>query len=143
MESLLQWWWKDTLHVHTAAATADGVPAAMVVERLPARPYCCSHSRWSPCCNGGGKTPCTSTYCCSHSRGRAASAFPVRPYCWWWKYTLDVYTAGCGRAPCTSILLLVKRHTARVHVHTSSCEKTPCTSQLLVVKTHYARQYCC
>jgi hypothetical protein len=143
----------------------------MVVERHPARPYCCSHSRWSPCCNGGGKTPCTSILLqpqqlesllqwwwkdTPHVHTAAATADavpaamveavsvrPVRPYCWWWKYTLDVYTAGCGRTPCTSILLLVKRHTARVHVHTSSCEKTPCTSQLLVVKTHYARQYCC
>jgi hypothetical protein len=42
MESLLKWWWKDTQHVHTAAATADAVPAAMVeaVSVRPARPYC-------------------------------------------------------------------------------------------------------
>jgi hypothetical protein len=77
MESLLQWWWKDTLHVHTAAATAVGVPAAMVVERHPARPY-----------------------------------FQLR------KDTLHIPTAGGENTLCTSILLLVESHTARVNVHT-------------------------
>jgi hypothetical protein len=34
---------------------------------------------------------------------------PERPYCWWWKNTMHIHTAGGVETPCTSILLVVER----------------------------------
>ena len=84
MESLLQWWWKDTLHVHTAAATADGVHAAMVVERHPARPHTAAATAEAEQSQhflyvltvGGGNTPWMSILL-------VVEGHPAREYCYW------------------------------------------------------------
>ncbi len=64
---------------------------------------------------------------------------PARPYCWWWKDTLDTRTADGGKTPCTSILLVVERQPARpycwwwkdtLHVQIAGGGKKPCTSTL-------------
>jgi hypothetical protein len=134
MESLLQWWWKDTLHVHTAAATAVGVPAAMVVERHPARTYCCSHSRCSPCCNGGGSlsTSCTSLLL-------VMEIHPGCLYCWLWKDTLHVNTVIGEKTHCTSARPYFQLRKDTLHIPTAGGENTLCTSILLLVESHTAR----
>jgi len=151
MESLLLWWWKDTLFVHTAAATADtdacnsdGVHAATVMERHPARPYCCSHSRHrclqqrcSPFCYGDGKTPCTSILLQPQQTQMLATAMESL-LLWWWKDTLHVNTVIVEKTLCTSARPYFQLRKDFLHIPTAGGENTLCTSIL-----HYARQYCC
>jgi hypothetical protein len=101
----------NNFHFLFVSAKEDGVPAAMVVERHPARPYCCSHSSWSPCCNGGGKTP--RTYILLQPQ-------QMESLLQWWRqsqYVLHVLTVGDGNTPWMSILLVVEGHPARQYCY--------------------------
>jgi len=95
-------------HVHTAAATADADPCCLLLWWWKDTSILLQPQQTQMQLEQMESPLLAAMVLLVHTDAATAEADAVtaRPYCWWCKYTLDVYTAGCGRTPCTSILLL-------------------------------------